>query len=265
MKDSAIKNNRISLGVKIACILACVALFSVGFAAWLILQPTVAEEKLGSFQVYAAQENNVSITVTEGTQDAKINFGAPASYVPGAVDWLYFDDYVASGEDATVEDLVATFTVEYSSSINLDEAVARLYISFSVPETVKDMFKDGFFVAAPKLEYNTTSSNANAEGWVEAPYDADEGMATIAIDAPKATSATVYVRVTFGWGELTGGKNPITYFNTRGANGDSAYVKTPGTDETAVEYYSNSQAAKLMLNAIDDLDGLSYTINIDAD
>ena len=264
MKNTTVKTNRISLGIKIACILACVALFSVGFAAWLILQPTVEQEKLGSFQVYAAQENNISITVTEGTgaKDAKINFGAPANYEAGPVDWLIFKDYIASGESATVEDLVAEFTIEYSSSINLDEAVSNLDIQFSVPESVINTFKDSHFVAAPKIEYNTTS--ATADTWTEASYDKNTGTANISVDAPESSTATVYVRVTFDWGDISYGENPITYFNALGANEDTILLKTAPQGENPAVYYTNREAAKLMFDAINDLADISYTLIVDA-
>ena len=268
MKNTTVKTNRISLGVKIACILACVALFSVGFAAWLILQPTVEKEQLGSFEVYAAQENNIEITVTEGSENAKINFGAPISYTPDNDDWLVFKDYVASGDNATVEDLVATFIVNYSSEIKLADAVSELKIEFSVPDSAKALFGSNY-LAAPIVEYNTTSATAADDAWTAAlAYDTSTGKSTISITDPTVldnADVTVYLRVRFGWGTLTSGQNPVTYFKGLEMDAPTSIVKTPASGDAEAVMYKNSEAAKLMFDAIDDLTGVNYQLTVNAE
>ena len=53
-----------SLGVKIASILTCLALTAVGFASWLILKPAEEKTASGSFTVYSVEDNNIEITVS---------------------------------------------------------------------------------------------------------------------------------------------------------------------------------------------------------
>lgn len=227
---------KFTLGMKIASVLCCVALLSVGFASWWIVNYPTQKTESGNFVVYSISTKNITISeptfLTDDTQDAEIVFGYPAG---GTTTWL---GYTSSTQDSTngvaPEDLSAT--LEFS--VTVDDANAQLstflnniYVEFDAGNTYDAAIGSG--VATPVVKYRTTTTK---DSWDKDWSDADIPTATY---TPSATSEavpakitlgdavmgaqTVYVQVqfTFGWNYLNqeGGTqqttNPYTYYNTQ--------------------------------------------------
>ena len=196
-----------SLGIKIASIIACLALTAVGFASWLIIHPAEPKTSVGSFEVYEVEDNKVEITVTP-TGDSKIIFGKPATTEISA-DWLYAND-VAN------QVLTATFNVKVESKkgdatgVNLSEILSALKVEFSVEDTA-----DGAYASAVAEKYigKTTVQIDSAAG-----VQGDTAIEATAGFGDVATQEFV-VTVTFAWGENFTSEgtvyNPYDYYNSQ--------------------------------------------------
>lgn len=217
-------NKKFSLGVKIASILSCVAVLSVGFASWLIVNlPTETNDTIGSFEVYEVVDNSVTLaydwgadgegdfvkndqgddttTYTEKAQAAaKITFGKPAS---SSVQ----NPWLRAGSDVQNEKLTATVKVTIGNYNELTSFSASIDASvFSGISTL---------VGTPTVSYKTTEgTNADTDGTI----------GVLSKDELTAAAGVVVVEFTFSWGTAFGGNNPYDYYN------DQTYSAELGTE-----------------------------------
>ena len=241
METTTTKTKRkVSLGIKIASILTCVALLSVGFASWLILQPVQNATETGSFTVYTVEENNIRITATPvDANDTTIVFGKEDNVTEN---WL-----VASNYDGTAvenDNLATEFTVEYTSSnLNLAEVVDNLVFTMEVPSAYTTAVTAGA-VANPVLSYTyqVYDDSSSAYGTAQTGSGVSGLTITQALTDIEAKKVKLNVTITFDWGTTTGGENPYKYYN-------SLDYSTP-----------NSLAAKTLLQSVYGLNGLNYSL-----
>ncbi len=89
------------------CLLTCLALIGVGFAAW-IITATDTQTRTGNIEVDTVTDNRYSLDVTPAEGSAQsIIFGAPATMNDTNATWL-----TNSGGADKTESLEATFTVK---------------------------------------------------------------------------------------------------------------------------------------------------------
>ena len=251
----ATRKSRFSLGMKIACILSCLTLFTMGFASWWIVKMPEAKTQTGSFEVYAVTNKNIDITLATANAPTII-FGKPNT----AATWL-----VASN-DVKDQSLSATIAFDVtvkdgetlSTETNVADMLAKVGIVLSVPDAaaMKNAI-DKNYLKTPTLTYQVGSETAQS-----VVYDAATGKFTsdISMATVNVNKVTVTLTLTFEWGSAFGGTNtnPYTYFNTLQYSGK--------TSVTGTEMEAN-QAAKIVLEAIEALKGTGaglYTLNIDA-
>lgn len=224
------RKGKFTLGMKIASILSCIALVSVGFASWWIVQlPDPVTYENGSFTVYTVDTKNVIIEnfkVKDNTE-ANVIFGKTSGVTER---WLLAD------EEVKAENLKVTFTFDVTLYDNYDpEAttntpdtdgslknfVGNIKLDFApTVETYLDSaIKEAKYITAPVITYSYGSKTDKIT------YNPDAATNTLDIDMSGATSYTQQVTLTveFKWGEAFGSKNPYEYFNdtSRNANGDS--------------------------------------------
>ena len=259
---------KFSLGIKIASILSCLALVSIGFASWWVIsinKPAAAST--GSFTVYEVEEKNVNITVdgNNGWTGAEIIFGKSTKTPATTPTWLLANDPNMKNQSlsATLKFNVATDDAD----VALDELVGGVTVTFdlstaevAVPETIdadeKMTFAELFqyamgkgYIAAPKISgtYGSGTSIGDAQTY-------SNGAVTVALPAAALTTNSVDVTINFefGWGSMTykdgANQNPFDYFNT-------------------VDYNTtNKENALAMLTTIDLLGDVqnAYSVTIDA-
>lgn len=214
---------KFSLGVKIASILSCVAVLSVGFASWLIVNvPDPEVSEVGSFEVYEVVDNSVTLTydwgndgaedkdaegayTTAATNAAQIIFGKPNSEATGyqapANSWLQ------AGDDVQNEKLTAQVKVTIGHYDQLQ--------NFEV--TLASAAYDGLgnLVATPTVNYKNAAGTANA--------DTDgNGKLSLAELSADGVKGTVVVEFVFGWGsaftpagENQTPVNPFLFYNNQ--------------------------------------------------
>ena len=240
--DNAVKvKSKFPLGIKIASILACVAVLSVGFASWLVLRPVEQTNQLGSFTTYTVSEQGVDVTIEATADDADIVFGYGTSSVTNK--WLKYE----SGMEA--EDLTATFKISFNVADDTDtdyitDVANNLTINFNPNITVDSKYvtvssvKYGIAdVSAGKTEYNTVSYDGSLTLQSNGSYEA-----TITPGATE-TNKVVFVKVQFAWGSATDTQNPYTYFNSVEYGDAHADDDSKTNGEVAVEMLEAINAA----------------------
>ena len=218
---------KFSLGMKIASILSCIALVSVGFASWWIVQLPQTTTKHGSFEVYEVETKQIKfndikfVNEAGAADDANITFGYPSATVQDP--WVGYDSTKMAAEDL---EAIMQFTVALSSSTQNDKIsnyMSKVNIDLTIPDAYKDRIvntsaKTGY-VAVPVISYRLGTSG----NWTSTTPDVDGAKYSIQIDAPQNESQIVQVKFEFGWsyyysenGDTVITKNPYTYFNGLG-------------------------------------------------
>lgn len=254
---------KLSLGMKIVAILACLALASVGFASWLILQVENPDTMTdGSFTVYSVDTKNVKIEGAAFTGDsAKIIFGKKTEGVT--------ESWLIAGENVADENLKATLTFNvnlYDDDGQLSDAgaikdyISEVELSF-VPTGIDDAITANY-ITAPVITYSY-KDNDNTEHTGTITYDPNNDAADLSISMVDADKNTVAVTVTieFDWGTAFDNQNPYEYFNAKTANETSGVLKSGSTEEylTYAAYASEALGKLNTIGATAD-----YTINLTA-
>ena len=227
--------SRFSLGMKIVGLLSCLAIVSVGFAAWWIINyPGEKSYETGSFTVYAVNEKDITFTDITAEGDATIVFGAPEE--PTTISWLGYTDVAEQKLSAILK-----FTVAINTSEALSTYLDAINVDFNPGAAFSAV--DAKYVGAPKVYYQIGSTSGS---WTE--------LTENKIPAPDTNTADVYLKFDFSWGSATKGENPYNYFNELGM--DDAHESISGQ--------TNKQVAKTMLQTINGLSTNNYSVKITA-
>ena len=232
METTTKTKRKVSLGIKIASILTCVALLSVGFASWLILQPVTAETESGSFTVYTVQENNITITGAAVRNKNTIRFGTPTSPETFTNPWL------RASSDVLVDVLEAEFNFTFTSNnLALKEAVDNLVVTVAGGTN---------FDAAVTAGYLEPVAIVATVGGAGTNVTVSNGVVTYDIpDSDTNKEIVLNVKMTFAWGDVTGNENPYNFY------GDKAYDGKPNEDSTTT-YAQEANSLLTAVAAIDD-------------
>lgn len=236
------KHFKFSLGMKIAAILSCLAIVSMGFASWWIVK-TPEETTVGDFTVYEADVKRIKFDVKDSSNGSAPNivFGKPSNPTSGG--WLI------PGADVATEDLQATIVFDVyvgdeddsgvvtpDTSTTLDTLLSNITVNFAPNATIAQALNNAIknnYITAPVIDATYTwEGNATPVDTVTEQtyaYDSTDlskaGGATLTIAAPAQTKITVTLTITFGWGSafnsvvagVNGGvatnHNPHVYYN----------------------------------------------------
>lgn len=200
------RKGKLSLIVKIASVLACFAIASVGFASWWIINyPEAKEYSAGSFNAYTVSEKEITFGDVTAVGNANIVFGTPAS-TSTTTKWL-------GSNDVATENLTAVLMFDVTLDSNDGDALNTYLSTVDVKFNAGDVYAGlvgNTYVAAPVVSYKIDDGEYTAV----VDNNTDDGNDfTFSIAAPDTKTATVYLKFDFGWGEATEGKNPYDYFN----------------------------------------------------
>ena len=257
MKQRKVK---FSLGMKIASILACLALVSVGFASWWIVQ--FPEEKTiedGQFVVYAVEEKNITFEDVHFVDNAEIVYGYTTPTTAPAYKWLGADKYDANSNPNGVKPEKLSATLQFKVVIddeeaNLDDYLTQINVDFDAGTAYEaamvanNEYGGVVAVGAPIVSYRYTKAAAfNNEEFASAgTYTAADNLSfNFAPPTDAGDELLVEVKFTFSWGRTTNGQNPYEFFNQNQYTTDSALL------------------ANNFLNAVKKLnDGQAYIVKI---
>ena len=218
------RKGKFTLGMKIASILSCIALVSVGFASWWIIRLPSPETKGGSFEVYSVDEKKINYTdvkfVTEaGAEDTtpKIIFGYKDDDSVTAP-WLGYSTTGADKMAAENLSAILQFKISLEKPVSGDKIsnyMQKINIALTIPATYKSLLTTGTagYVAAPKMSYR----NGSTGDWVSLNATVNDDVYSVVIDAPQATEQTIQVKFEFDWAyyhnNAVQNENPYVYFN----------------------------------------------------
>ena len=194
-------------------LLLCVSMVGIGFAAWIITTPTAVEGH-GQFQVYTVENNSVSMNATVDS-NATITFGSPKTPATTAYSWL-------SLVDGAVENLSTTLTVTITNWEAINQATRKETITLTVSD----------FKIQKKVEVDGSVSwqdQAISDYTDYVVFPLAQSMQIVIEDGViksgatsgmnfDATSGVLTVPLTFAWGQMFNGQNPMNYFNTKAAS-----------------------------------------------
>ncbi len=163
-----------------------VALVSAGFAAWVIGGNEVSKEVDGNIKADTVTDSTIGIEAK--MIDGNICFGWKKEST--TYDWLSNSDE-ETGNYA--EDLEAKFTIKVTNKDNLD----KITLTFASETGNWTQAVSGGLVTEPTYTW------AGGTG-----SEISKGAATELVEGD-----TITVTMTFGWGSLFDGKNPMKYFN----------------------------------------------------
>lgn len=200
------------------CFLALVSIVSIGFASWVITKPIEEQTAAGSITAEAVKVDGYTLGVVwqnvEAGQNPKIHFGKPSAentvVTPGVEAWL-----AADGESKE-EALTCTLRITVSNTDNIASGLT-LTLNTDVSGVLKELNDNstafGKAVAATYIAMPTVKVGDNDA----ATYDPAAKVTIAKTDFKPGSEgpASGYcdVVITFAWGSLFGGDNPLNHYN----------------------------------------------------
>lgn len=238
------------LTITVASILSVLTLVGVGFAAWVISNPSVSADQNGTITAETVSDKSYTLDAVIAADD-KIVFGAPAK-MEAKNAWL------TASTGTQTEDLSATLTLTLKykdwNYVPLNFSVTMKSKKGGENDTVFGDLVSKNYITNPKISYPSGSEtitkdvkmNGTADDVITIPNTAFTGINNEVTDTVK--EATLEITIKFGWG---------TYFTVDGS------VVNPYTFYNGKDYSNeNGVEANTVLTAISGLKDVSYTVTI---
>ena len=224
------------------CFLALVSIVSIGFASWVITKPIEQQTATGSITAEAVEVDGYTLGVEwQGVGLAGtpvIHFGKPSpeNTLPtpvGVTAWL------AADGDSQEEALTCTLRITVSNRANIASGLT-LTLNTVIDEVLKELDDEetafgkavaANYIAMPKVKVGANDAAA---------YNPETKVAIAQGDFTPNGDASGYcdVVITFAWGSVFGGINPLNHYN------QASY-----TDEKADEAQTALQAIRDIADA----------------
>lgn len=237
------------LTITVASILSVLTLVGVGFAAWVISNPSVSADQNGTITAETVSDKSYTLDAVIAADD-KIVFGAPAK-MEAKNAWL------TASTGTQTEDLSATLTLTLKykdwNYVPLNFSVTMKSKKGEADDTVFTGLVSTY-ITNPKISYSkdgktNTAGVAMNGAATEISREAFSQNASNPQGESDEKTATLVVTITFGWGDhfKVGAENvnPYVFYNQEG--------KT---------YEANHADANTALTAISGLKDVSYTVTI---
>lgn len=235
------------LTITVASILSVLTLVGVGFAAWVISNPSVSADQNGTITAETVSDKSYTLEAVIAADD-KIVFGAPAK-MEAKNAWL------TASTGTQTEDLSATLTLTLKykdwNYVPKNFSVTMKSKKGEANDTVFGDLVSKNYITNPKISYSKDAKTNTAE--VAMNGDATEISREAFIQNTSGESeektATLVITITFGWGDHfkvgTENVNPYVFYNQEG--------------KTYEEKHADANTA---LTEISKLIGVSYTVTI---
>lgn len=233
------------LTITVASILSVLTLVGVGFAAWVISNPSVSADQNGTITAETVSDKSYTLEAVIAADD-KIVFGAPKTPDPKiTTPWL---------TNSTVEDLTATLTL----TIKYNEWV---YVPKNFSITMATTNENSVFNSLREgVEFNTKKIKIIDNPTIS--YGSLPTVKTVTMNGTGATTiereaftndsdtktATLTVTITFKWGE---NGNPYNYYN----NQDYAVYREEAKTVLEELYKLNTETYKITISGTTNVSG----------
>lgn len=224
------------------CLLALVALFSIGFAAWIVTAPINDVKPDGSITVDTVSDERVTLSAT--ISEAEIVFGRESDEKIAAYPykWVVLDS-------VPIENLTATVTLTITGFSYLKDITLNLTTDLNAEVAKPSIFKETNYEGKGYADAQTaklvgalpyqglTISNKDLKD----NYTDSEGDIYFTV-VESTNIATVVIKINFTWGEkfavteiveeeeVTTYVNPGKYFNSIDIDAEGADKKALGDD-----------------------------------
>lgn len=238
------------LTITVASILSVLTLVGVGFAAWIISNPSVSADQNGTITAETVSDKSYTLDAVIAADD-KIVFGAPAKMEANNA-WLTAD------AGTQTEDLSATLTLTLKykdwNYVPTNFSVTMKSKKGGVDDNTVFTGLVPTYITNPKISYSKDAKTNTAEvamngAATEISREAFSQNASNPNGESDEKTATLVITITFGWGDHfkvgTENVNPYVFYNQEG--------KT---------YEANHADANTALTAISGLKDVSYTVTI---
>ena len=233
------------LTITVASILSVLTLVGVGFAAWIIINPSVSADQNGTITAETVTDNSYTLEAVIAPDD-KIVFGAPAEPDAGiTTPWL---------SNSTVEDLTATLnlTIKYNEWVYVPKKFS-ITMATTNENSVFNSLREG-------VEFNTKKIKIIDNPTIS--YGSLPTVKTVMMNGTGATTieredftnnsdtktATLTVTITFKWGE---NGNPYNYYN----NQDYAAYREEAKTVLEELYKLNAETYKITISGTTNVSG----------
>ena len=202
------------------CFLALVSIVSIGFASWVISKPMEEQTAAGSITAEAVKVEGYTLGVEWQVEEGDapvIHFGQPSVILEspeGVTPWLSAvnDDESEFGQSKT-ESLTCTLRVTVSNTENITSGLTlTLNTVFSgvLKELTDENTAFGKAIAANYIAMPTVQVGENGPEL----YDPEAKVAIAQSDfTVDGASGYCDVVITFDWGSVFGGENPLNHYN----------------------------------------------------
>jgi hypothetical protein len=182
----------------LVCLLACLALGSVGFAAWVITNDANAEDS-GTIRVDVVKDARLSISA-EIVEGEPIIFGSKEKDPKVANNWMKYEETDDNGLKLN-ENLTSVIKIVIGNF----EYVDKLTITLTEDQTAHyaEALAKGYVAELPKIELTQAELQALVDKEADDNNKIENG------------ELTVYLDINFKWGKAFDGKNPIDYYNAQ--------------------------------------------------
>lgn len=195
------------------------ALVGIGFAAWVIGGQTSASTGGNIYVDTVVNGITLSATVEEGSS---VVYGRPEDSIAVQSPWLE--------NDGAAEQLALNMTLTYSGDVSaIDVSLGVECEGVDITAKYNECISDGIITDYQLSFMSDESFSYPYEPSGEIALGADKlGTGEYKIVNLSATdqATDIYVRLTFGWGELFAGVNPLIFFNS--FSPDDMLVKSSG-------------------------------------
>lgn len=205
------KKMKFSLGMKIVSLLSCVALVSMGFASWWIVQTPEEQYREGDFTVYTVEEKHVTfsdVAITNST----IVFGTPTD--TSITKWLIPSPTVQTQVLQTELSFTTTVT---ETTPNLDVLLDSINIEFDMSSIMTNFaaaITEGVLGTPVLTASYALGDSTDYTDVTGITFDTTDYKTVITVPAQANATMKIKVGLQFVWG-YTDGKNPYTYYNAQ--------------------------------------------------
>ena len=201
------------------CFLALVSIVSIGFASWVITKPIEQQTATGSITAEAVEVDGYTLGVEwQGVgvdETPVIHFGKPSpeTTLPtpvGVTAWL------AADGDSQEEALTCTLRITVSNTDNIASGLT-LTLNTVIDDVLKELDDEetafGKAFAANYIAMPTVKVGANDAAAYNPATKVAIAETDFTPDSEGAASGYCDVVITFAWGSVFGGVNPLNHYN----------------------------------------------------
>lgn len=218
------RKRKFALGMKIAAMFSCIAIASVGFAAWIIVNDTNVVGTSGSITAEAVDEKGLTFSSIETPADTIILGKSNASVWYPTVDAQAATSFTSKNwlvnSSIASEQLKGTITVSFEAK-NVTEGTISVNLIPKYGETdassrLQELVTAKYLTVTLEV-YSKNPQNDTIDDLIGTAALSTSGTPEITFDltTERINRGVFYIDVKFAWGDTFYRNNPYVFFNAQ--------------------------------------------------